>query len=278
VRNLIQFIWRNQFVILFLLLEVFAFTILIRYNNLQNANFLGFTNEITGNAFDALNDATEYLELKEVNQSLARENAELRGSLPEYLYALDPKVRFINDSSYLLQHEYLEARVINNTIGRRNNYITLNRGSIHGVKPEMGVVSHDGLIGVVNNVSEHYSSVISILHKNTRVSVKLKHNDFFGILTWSGGDPRVADLEDIPSHVSISKGDTIVTRGSGGIYPPGKTVGFVKSFEEIEGTDFYEITVDLSMDLQQANYVYVVRNLLRMEQEDLESLNSEEND
>jgi rod shape-determining protein MreC len=278
VRNLIQFIWRNQFVILFLLLEVFAFTILIRYNNLQNANFLGFTNEITGNAFDALNDATEYLELKEVNQSLARENAELRGSLPEYLYALDPKVRFINDSSYLLQHEYLEARVINNTIGRRNNYITLNHGSIHGVKPEMGVVSHDGLIGVVNNVSEHYSSVISILHKNTRVSVKLKHNDFFGILTWGGGNPRVADLEDIPSHVNISKGDTIVTRGSGGIYPPGKTVGFVKSFEEIEGTDFYEITVDLSMDLQQANYVYVVRNLLRMEQEDLESLNSEEND
>ena len=277
MRNLIQFLWRYHFVLLFLFIETVSFAILVQYNSFHRANFMGSANEVSGNAFQFVNETTEYLKLKEVNEKISAENAKLLGESKNFYRSLTPEIIYFADSAHLKTYEFLSAKVLNNTVNKRNNYLTIDEGSRNNVNPQMGVISEDGVVGIVKGTSENFSSVISILHKNTQISSKLKNNDYFGILTWNGKDPKVAQLDDIPSHVSMAIGDTVVTRGSGTIFPPDIMVGTIKSFEEIKGTDFYSIDIDLSVDYKKVTYVYVVRNQLKIEQQQLES-ESEEND
>ena len=275
MRNLIQFIWRYHFVLLFLLAELFAFAIIIQNNSFHRANFLGFTNELTGASYNKLTEATEYLELKEVNENLAAENARLRSEAKQSYFSLVPNVRFFDDSARMEQYEYMSAKVVNSSVGKRNNYLTLNVGDRKDVNSGMGVISDRGVIGVIKGTSTNYASVISLLHKDFQVGARLKSSQYFGILTWNGRDSKIGQLKDIPSHVALQKGDTLVTRGSGSIFPPDILLGVVRDFEEIEGTDFYSINIDLSVDFSNVNYVYVVRNKMKIEQQSLETENEE---
>lgn len=270
MRNLIQFLWKYHFVLFFLLVEFISFIILVQYNSFHRANFLGSANEISGNAFQFVNETTEYLKLKKVNEKLANENARLMGERKEFYHSVTPQIIYFDDSAYLKQYEFLAAKVVNNTVNKRNNYLTLDEGSGNGVAQEMGVISEDGVVGIVKGHSQNFSSVMSLLHKSTKISAKLKKNDYFGVLSWNGRNPRVAQLDDIPSHVKLEVGDSIVTRGSGTIFPANVLIGTVKDFEAIDRTDFYEINVDLSVDFKNITYVYVVRNQLKMEQQELE--------
>lgn len=270
MRNLLQFLWKYHFALFFVFVQSISFIILVRYNSFHKANFLGYTNEVSGNAFEFVNQTTDYLKLKDVNQQLAAENAMLRSKQQDAYKSLNPRVIYFNDTAHLMQYEYVAAKVVNGTTNKRNNYITLNKGDNSFIEPQMGVISEKGVVGIIKAKSTNYSSVISLLHKSSRISTKLKNNEYFGILSWNGSDPRVAQLDDIPAHVNISEGDTVVTRGSGGIFPEGIMVGTVRSFEEIKGTDFYQIDVQLSVDFKNVSYVYVVRNHLKTELKALE--------
>jgi rod shape-determining protein MreC len=254
---------------LFLFLESLAFIILIQNNRFQQANFLGAANSISGNAFETINQVSEYLALKTVNQELAEENAQLKSEQLSAYYRLTPNRILLNDSTYQLQYTYLSAKVVNNTINKRNNYAILNQGDFSGVQRGMGVVSDKGVIGIVKSTSENYAAVITLLHKNTQISAKLLKNDYFGLVGWNGKDYRIAQLSDIPSHVDIKVGDTVVTRGSGAIFPPDIMLGRVLSFEEIEGTDFYDIEIELSVDFKNLSHVYVVENKFKWERDSL---------
>lgn len=276
MRNLIQLIWKYHFVLLFVLVELMSFAILIQNNSFHRAAFLSSANEMSGDAFKTINEATEYLKLKAVNEALIQENARLKSEAQNSYFSMVPDVRFFNDSAFMLQYEYLSAKVINNTSNKRNNYLTLNQGERNDLMPEMGVISDNGVVGIIKSTSENYAVVSSLLHKDTRISAKLKSNNYFGILTWDGHDPQVAQLDDIPSHVSINIGDTIVSRGSGTIFPPNVIVGIIKSFENIEGTDFQSIDVSLSVDFNNVSYVYVVRNKLKIEQQEIEKTEDQE--
>ncbi len=278
MRNLIQFIWRQHFTLLFFGLQFIAFFLLVQNNSFQRANFLGFANEVSGGAFETIAEAKDYLSLKQVNENLAEEIARLKSNEQEAHFGLTPWLKVINDSLYRTQYEYTKARAINSTVSQRNNYLTIDQGSVNGLHPEMGVVCNEGVVGIIKNVSEHYSSVISVLHSRTQISAKLKSSDYFGVLTWDGEKADRVQLSDIPSHVSIAIGDTVVTRGAGGIFPRNILIGTIGDFEPIDGTNFYEININLTVDFRKLSYVFAITNTMMEEQQTVELDQTQEND
>jgi rod shape-determining protein MreC len=160
--------------------------------------------------------------------------------------------------------------VINNSTNRKNNYLTLNIGSAQGVKEGDGVIASQGAVGIVRAVSDNFSSVMSCLHMNVRIPVVIKKYNEFSILQWDGKSEEYSHLSaPVPSHLNISKGDTVVTSGSA-IFPEGIMVGTIESFQKVVGNTFYDVTIKLSTDFSQLKYVTVVHNLLREEQMKLE--------
>jgi len=167
------------------------------------------------------------------------------------------------------KYTYIPAQVISNSVNKQYNFVTIDRGSNHGIKPEMAVISPRGVVGVVYSVSANYATVISLLNRDFMLSVKIRKNNYFGPLAWEGINPEIASLTEIPYHVNVQKGDTIVTSGYSTIFPEGLLVGVVSDFQ-IEKSNFYRINVELSEKFRQLTYVYVINNLLSDEQINLE--------
>jgi rod shape-determining protein MreC len=196
---------------------------------------------------------------------LNRENARLKNLLAESFKETIDSSFIYNDSLYQQQYIYRTAKIINNSVNKQLNYITLNKGSLHGIEPEMAVVSVDGVVGVVKSVSNNYSTVISLLNNRLKVSAKFKKNDYFGSLSWDGVDYRKAKLYDIPFHVKVSVGDTIVTSSYSAVFPEGIVMGTVDEVIPSSGGNFQEIKVLLSNDFRSLSYVKVVGDLLKEE-------------
>ncbi len=272
MRNLFQLLWRYHFLILFLLLELGSFVLVVRNNNFQQTTFVNSANVVTGTFYNWLSSAKTYIHLKKTNANLAAENAHLLSLLPDTTNIhLAPTT--IKNDTYHQQYEYISAHVINNSINRRNNYLTLNVGTVDGVRPEMGVICGNGVVGKVKNVSEHFCTVMSVLHNESKVSAKFKKNNYYGSLVWEGGSSEYATLNDIALHVPVAVGDSIITTSYSPLYPEGIMVGIVSHFDRKPGQNFYSIKVKLATDFSALTYVYVVLNKFKMEQEKLESLN-----
>jgi len=278
MRNLIHFISKYSYFFLFLLFEVFAFYILFLNNNYQGASFLNSTNAITGGLYSSYADWTDYLNLKEVNQTLAEENKRLQSQQFGSYTPLFENEIVLNDSVLQLKYVFLNSKVINNSTHRQNNYLTLNTGTLNGVKAGMGVIGPSGVVGVVKNVSEHYASVLSLLHRSAKISVKLKSSNYFGSLQWQGDNYRFGKVEDIPKHVQLNVGDTLVTSGFSATFPEGIATAVIQEFQPIEGDNFYDIKVKFLTDFKNLSQLYVVKNIYRTELEDLETLTGEGDD
>ena len=270
MRNLIAFIWKNYFFFLFLLLEVLSVYLLVQNNYFQRAGFINSTNDVSGSVFQAYNDANQYFHLKQTNEQLARENALLLTKLGSSFRTLLIDKHLVNDSLHKQKYEYVKAKVVNNSTNRRNNYLTLNVGAKQGIEPDMAVISSSGVVGIVKDVSDNFSSVMSLLHKDTKISSKIKKEGSFGPLFWEGEDYRYATLSDIPTHVPLVKGDTVITSAYSSIFPEGILVGTVESFERKSGEYFYTVKVKLSTEFKKLDYVYVINNIEKEEQDKLE--------
>ena len=276
MRNIFVFIWRNHFVFLFLILQSFAIYLLIQNNNYQRAGFINSANKVSGNFLNAYSNITEYFSLKNANEILAAENAELKKHHPNSYFKYDVQVFNINDTIYRQQYTYRAARVVNKSVNKRNNYLTLNRGSLHGVEQDMAVITPLGVVGIVKNVSENFCTVLSMLHVNSKISAQIKNNNYFGSMVWNGNDASVVNLVDIPSHVKLHKGDTVVTTSFSTIFPEGIVVGTIEEFELKAGDNFYTIKVKPGTDFRSVTNVYVVGNLLKNEQLQLETSEEEQ--
>jgi len=184
----------------------------------------------------------------------------------------------VNDTIYKRKYFYTQARVINNSINKQNNYLTLNIGSSNGVKKGMGVIGPEGVVGIVKNVSTHFASVLSVLHRSAKISTRLKNTNYFGSMQWSGRNYKEGMLLDIPNHVDIAIGDTIETSGYSATFPEGILLGTIKNFEKPEGENFYDITISFINDFKHLTHVYVVKNNYQLEQQSLESESEEQND
>ena len=270
MRNLFLLLWKYNFFILFLLLETFCGYLIFQNNNFQRSSFVNSTNALSTKVNSFVNNITDYIDLRTTNEALSRENAGLKMLLPDVFY-IDSALQQVNKDTILKQqYSYIASKVINNTVNRRNNYLTLNKGRLLGVKPEMGVICGEGIVGIVKDVSDHYCSVMSFLHKDSRITARMKKNNFIGSLVWEGYDETHASLKDIAKHVVVAKGDTIITSSYSSIFPEGVMLGIVDEVSSSGGNNFQDIKIKLSTSFGKLSYVYIVNNLLKDEQRALE--------
>ena len=207
----------------------------------------------------------ELLFLKSTNEQLALENAKLQTLL---------SYKGINDTiASVLPKKYIPAMVINNSIAKRNNYLTLDKGTKHGVEKGMGVVTSSGVVGIIKDVSEHFSSVLSILHGKSKTSVVLQHSHYFGSLEWKGGNYQNAVVNDIPSHVQLNIGDTIISSGYSSIYPADIPIGTISRINTKSNKNFHQIDIQFLEDFKQLKYVYITEGALSIEVQELENNN-----
>ncbi|HYG14319.1 MAG TPA: rod shape-determining protein MreC [Bacteroidia bacterium] len=271
MRNLLRFIARYHLFFTFLALEGIAFWIFMRHDHFQRSVFVNTSNQVTGQFYERVANVKEYFGLRQVNEELAKENARLLALLKESQYVDTSEFTLKNDTALRQKYLYIDAEVIRNTVNLKNNYLTLNRGSNHGVMAGMGVISSNGVVGMVYMVSPNFCTVISLLNSNTRIPPKIEDNDYFGTLTWEGKDPRYATLNEINMHVPVKEGQRVVTSGYSKVYPENIPIGVIEEKYVPPGENFYKIKVKLFTNFEALRKVYIVNNLLQAEQDSLET-------
>ena len=270
MRNLLRFLWKYSNFVLFILMEVCCFYLIFQNNSFQRSSWINSSNAFAGNVFTTVNSIKEYFALKETNELLAAENARLRTqALGSYAKYITTKT-IVGDTVLKQQYTYIPADVVNNSVNRRNNYLTLNRGYKQGITRDMAVITSNGIVGYIKDVSANYCTVLSILNKDAKISAKVKRYDELGSLIWEGGDYRYGLLQDIGTHVKIAKGDSIVTSNFSDIFPSNIMIGTVESYAPREGGEFYNIKVKYSANLKNVTHVYIINNILRQEKIQLE--------
>ena len=271
MRTLLLFIIRFNYVFAFLLLEAVAIAFVVSNHAYHRVGFLNSAGFVTGNIFGAYHGLGEYLSLGEINKKLMEENAMLKmtGQLNSDTAVY---IDFCNDSLDV-QYRYIPMKAINFSVNKSNNFITLNKGWKHGIEKDMGVVTASGIVGIVNQVSANFSNAMSVLHKDSRISIKVKRFNYPGTLQWESGNPAVADIIGIPMHLPIAVGDSVVTSGFSSIFPENLPVGVISEFTVPKGKSFYNVKVRLSANLETLQYAYVIQNVLQDEQRELEEAN-----
>lgn len=266
MQSILDFIRRFHFAILFLILETFAIILSINSNERRYAIAMNSSNRITSAVYTGVFQMKEYLDLRYQNKKLLEENARLKNSLLSAKRLDTAGYHVVHDTVLLQQYTYLSGKVIKNSILKKNNYITINKGSKHGVEQDMAVVSPVGVVGIITNVSKNNSVALSILNSKIGISAKIKKNNYYGSVVWEGRDYRQVKLEGIPNHTKIAIGDTIVTSGYSAIFPEGILIGKITDFEKNNQDNFYTIHVLLSENFKKTKNVYLIKNLLRKEQ------------
>jgi rod shape-determining protein MreC len=212
-----------------------------------------------------------YFHLSEINSQLWAENISLRNQLPASFYVPDTSSTMVFDTLSHRRYAYLDAKVVNSTVNKQYNYLTLDKGSAQQVAKNMAVMGADGIVGVVYGVSENFATILPVINRNFRISTKFKKNNYYGSLTWNGSSYRHADLNEIPLHVPVAIGDTLVVTGYSSSFPAGVPVGTVSKFDKKDGS-FYSIDVLLFTDFRNLYHVSVVKDLMQNEQDSLELL------
>jgi rod shape-determining protein MreC len=271
MRNLLVFIAKYNAFFLFLIFEVCSLIIFIKYNSFQKATFINSSNEVTGNLYMRINEFKKYLSLNEANDSLARENSYLRNQLKSSFYIDTLNKHKVTDSVYKQQYEYIEAKVINNSVNRANNYITINRGSKHGIAKGMGVMCKLGIVGKIVYVSDHFAVVQSLLHKDSQFSAMLANNKEIGYIEWGDDlDPHKGLLKDVSNNALPKLGELVVTSGYS-LFPEGIPIGTISNLHTKAGGVFLNMEIALAVDFSKLDYVNVVENKFAQEQAGLEA-------
>lgn len=272
MQNLIYLFIRYGGFILFLFLEGVCFYFVIQYNQKQKEIYVSSANSWVGIVYDKYDKVARFWNLSSVNDSLAKENAILRAQIrnAQFEATVRKDTNTIKKDSFIQQYTFQEAVIINNSINQANNYLTINRGSNSGLKYGMGVISSNGIVGIIRSISPNFSLVMSILHNQTKISASVSSNNYFGSLVWKGFDPRYMNLDAIPKHATVQNGDTVQTSGYSNIFPKGIPIGIVEKVNEKTGSGFLDINVRLFNDLSNLKYVYVVENIFDDEQKKLD--------
>lgn len=273
MRSLLRFLVRNYAFLLFLLLEAVSLVMVFSYNSFQRSRFLNSSNFISASFYNTTSSVLQYFELARVNEELANENAYLRSMLDGGTLegmAIPDSTFFTNelpDSNFVFR----SARIINNSANKQQNYITIDKGLEDGIKADQGILAPEGVAGVITSVSDSYASGLSLLNPRWSISAKLKNSGYYGSLHWNGQNYRQADLQEIPIHVNIATGDTVVISGYSSIFPEGLLIGTISSFDQPQGENYYNIKVKLAVDFKSIRYVHVIENVKKEELKDLEN-------
>ena len=275
MKEIIKLILKYHFTIIFILLEIVSFSLIIRHNEYQRAIFSESASTLFGNISSTITSIKDYFRLKEMNESLANENILLKNRLEKYEFLRDTIIHGTVVQDSIPVYEYIGAKQVNATYNRTKNYITLNQGRKNGLQKEMAVCTPEGIVGLIQDLSDHFAVVIPLINVDSRISDKIKKNNYYGSLQWDGNDYAYSYLNDIPYHVEVNAGDTIVTSGLSKIFPEGIVVGYVESVDK-ETANFLKIKVKLAVDFKRINHVYVILNNKKNEQTSLEAINYHE--
>lgn len=267
--RILEILKRYNYVWLFLLLEIAAILMLSRHSYYQQSKITAWGINISGTIFNTVSSVTEYFGLRKQNEILAAENADLRARIVESYINYDGKRFVYNDTVYQQMYYYIESQVIKSSWSQQSNYLTINKGKRHGIEPDMGVISPQGLVGVVVQTTNNFSSIMPILHRESRNSVKIKRTNASGTLIWEGNDFRYASVIDIPTTHQLHYGDTIITSGQDPTFPKGILVGFVEETSTPAGSGFFNIRVRLATEFNILEHVYIIHNNFN---EELDSL------
>ena len=275
MKEIRKLILKYHFTIIFILLEIVSFSLIIRHNEYQRAIFSESASTLFGNISSTITSIKDYFRLKEMNESLANENILLKNRLEKYEFLRDTIIHGTVVQDSIPVYEYIGAKQVNATYNRTKNYITLNQGRKNGLQKEMAVCTPEGIVGLIQDLSDHFAVVIPLINVDSRISAKIKKNNYYGSLQWDGNDYAYSYLNDIPYHVEVNAGDTIVTSGLSKIFPEGIVVGYVESVDK-ETANFLKIKVKLAVDFKRINHVYVILNNKKNEQTSLEAINYHE--
>ena len=269
MQKLGEFIRKYSNTIVFILLEIVATLLIVQNTFYQRSRIVRTGNRIAGTWHKGVSGVTGYFGLKAENEYLAAENADLRAQLASSYISYSDSVFQVNDTVYKQRYSYTDAQVIKNSYNQAKNYMMINKGTAQGVKVDMAVISPKGIVGVVVNCTKNFSTIMPVLHTDSRHSVKLKRTNSTGSLIWEGGDYRYATLVDIPTTYPLYKNDTIVTSGLANDFPEGIAVGYIEDFSSVQGSGFYNIRIRLATDFNNLNHVYIVDNHFKAEQDSL---------
>jgi len=270
MRSLLNFLSRYSNIIIFILLEVVAIYMLSTSNGYHNIKLSNKLKSAEAVVEKRIFGATEYFKLRSINQSLEQENLQLKNRLETVFRDDEQYFTSVRDTLHQQQYVYTRAQAINQPVNKQKNFITLDKGTRHGVMEGMAVVGPDGIIGTIVGTSGNFSIVMSVLNLDFRLSAQFRKNQYFGSLSWNGVDAGRVSLNEIPHHVNIEIGDTIETSGFSSVFPAGQMIGLIAGFND-EGGDFFKIDVDLKTDFHNISYVYIVGNLKKNEQLELEN-------
>ena len=264
MRSLLDFIVRHSYVFLFILLETLSLILLFGFNDRQKEVFMTSANSISGLMFDLRTGVDQFFLVRKENAQLIEENTRLHNMLVELT---DSQSVYLETA--LSSDGVIAARVVDNSVRKDDNYITINKGRRDGIAPGMGVYGIDGVVGVIMVSGRHYSIVLPILNGKTSISCKKKGSDSFGFLEWNGGNPYVAQIKDMPYHSAVELGDTIVTTGFSSVFPEGVPVGTISGIEHSKNGYTLKIQVNLAVDMSNLGWVYVHTQTVDEEIEEL---------
>lgn len=271
MERLLNFVFEYRAFFTFLLLELLCFWLIVENNQYQSTRYFNSSNKVAAGIIGVSQDVREYFGLRQINTTLAQENAELRSKLEQRnqsLYSLE--LRELTDPEIINRYSYISAKVVNNTTRYYKNFITVNKGSNDGIVPGMAAISTSGVVGKVKSTSEHFSVLISLLNMDEQVSSSIKRTGHFGTIQWDGVDARFIQLKYIPRHVKPLAGDTIVTSGFNAVFPEGILVGVIREVRLKEEAPFYDIKVELAQDFGSLAFVELIKSNLKTERDSIE--------
>ncbi len=272
MRGLLYILIKYGGFVLFVVFECIAFYLIIRFNTHQSDIYINSTNRLSGYIYEQTQNINDFRSLNEQNDRIQKENAELIEKIINLPGVQLTPIELSQDSAYRDSSQYrlTPVKICNKVSRLRNNYFTLCHGTADGLQKGQGVVSKNGIVGRIKDVSEHYALVISILNTQSGVSALIKDKNYIGTLEWTSNDPFVLTLFGVPKHASITLGDSVITSGYSTIFPPGLFIGLVDNFKLPAGDNNYEIDVRVTQDIMSEDHLYVIQNIRSEEQLELE--------
>ena len=277
MRKLLEFLIGKRHWFLFCFLEIVS-CILLFYNQDYHRNLIfGSSNTVVAQISSISGRVRSYLGLRDENKALFEQN----GQLQLQVIKLEREIAYMKahaqtyDSLFVadtvtMPYHFVTAEIVNSNVSSLSNYLTIDKGTKDGVKVDMGVVTTQGIVGIVSVADEHFSVVISVLNPKLLVSCKLLNGNYHGSLVWDGRDPRYAYLDDLPRHAIFKEGDTVVTTGFSTAFPPNVMVGTVAKFEKKRDQNFYSLKIKLATDFSAIKSIRVIQNDFREEREAVE--------
>lgn len=272
MQTFLQFLRRFAVFFLFILLELVCFYLIVQNNRFQRTRFVSSAGYLSAGLLDTKSKVIDYFYLQETNEQLVNEQQELLTKLfnqkpvePDSCAIVDQvpvdTISITEDSFFINpQYRFVPAKVISKSTSRQQNYFTINKGSLQGIEPDMGVVSGSGVVGLITSVSDNYAVVMTVLHRKLKISAKIDRNNYFGSLSWNGADIFTAQLDDIPINVLVREGDQVITSGYSAFFPEKMPIGKIKEVSTTAGSNFQNIQVDLATVFGEIEYVFVINN------------------